>query len=354
MTGKIATPDAAASAGRLARLDGLRGVAACLVAFYHAQLLFAPGTFDRAGPVVAALHTWGWTAVDLFFIISGFIFANAYGRPGQLASGEALRRFALARVARLYPLHLVMLLTTAFLFAGKPGSDGAAFMAHLLMLQAFVSPFADTFDGPSWSLTIECLCYAIFALAACAGRRVLLGVTVAAAALGGLWLALYGLPGGPWDSGLVARGLLGFFVGQGLWHGRARLSAIPAAALALALAAGLALATGPWSPVLALDLLAWPAALLLALRWPALESRAALWLGDRSYAIYLIHMPVIELAAKRFGPVSGGTLTVVAFHAALAVIVGLLADAALRRIELPARHLIRHAWPRRARAALSV
>lgn len=327
--------------GRLARLDGLRGLAACIVAFYHARLLFSAETFVGASMPVAWLHQWGWAFVDLFFVISGYIFAHVYAAPGRLSSGAALRRFALARMARLWPLHLVMLGTCAFLFAGKPGSDAAAFLAHLFMLQGFVQPFADTFDGPSWSLTIECLCYLVFAGAAFAGQRALLAVTGLSIVGGGLYLAFNAPPGGPWSNDLIPRGLLGFFVGQALWHLRARLGRVPGLALAGVGAAGFGLAAGPWSPLVPLDLLAWPALLLLGLRASLLGGRAALWLGDRSYAIYLIHMPVIELAAKRLGPVEGGAATVAAVHVVLAAIVALLADAAYRRIELPARDRIR-------------
>jgi len=333
--------------GRLARLDGLRGLAACVVVFYHSRLMFADGAFARAGPVAAWLHGWGWAFVDLFFLISGYIFAHVYLRPGALASGRRLADFAVARIARLYPLHLATLLAAAFLFAGKPGSDGAAFAAHLFMLQAFTAPFADTFNGPSWSLTIECACYVVFAAAAFSGPRVLALVTVGAICWGAADLALTGPPGGPWAGDLVPRGLLGFFMGQALWHGRAGLARVPAGLLLLPLAGGLVLAAGPWSPLVPLDLLAWPAAVLLALRLPVMGGRAMVWLGDRSYGIYLVHMPLIEFAAKRFGPFDGGWLAMLVLHAALAAGVLLLADATLRRIEQPARAAIRAGWAAR-------
>lgn len=330
--------------GRLARLDGLRGLAAMVVVFYHCRLMFAEGVFASAGPIVGWLHGWGWAFVDLFFLISGYIFAHVYGQAGALSGGRALADFAVARFARLYPLHIVMLVVTAFLFAGKPGSDAAAFGAHLLMAQAFVRPFADTFDGPSWSLTIECLCYAVFAAAAFAGPRVLAALTLAAVVWAAGTLALQGPPGGPWSGDLAPRGILGFFMGQALWRGRAICARIPAALLLAGLVAGLILAAGPLSPLVPLDLLGWPAALLLALRLPVMGGRVMLWLGDRSYGIYLMHMPLLEFVTKRFGPFEGGFAAVAALHLVVIAAVLVLADAALRRIEQPARRLIRAGW----------
>ena len=163
---------------RLARLDGLRGVAACLVAFaYHPQELFAAGAFASAGPVVAWFHTWGWTFVDLFFLISGYLFAHVYLGADKLRTPADVADFAVARIARLYPLHLLMLLATGLLFWGKPENTPLAFAAHLVMLQAFVAPVAHTFVGPAWSLSVEVICYVLFALGAAAGPRALRLVT---------------------------------------------------------------------------------------------------------------------------------------------------------------------------------
>ncbi len=334
---------------RLARLDGLRAVAACMVSFgYHGAHLFRDGSFDGAGVLVGWVHLWGWLFVDLFFVLSGYIFAHVYlSKPGTLAETQGLARFAAARFARLYPLHLVMLLVTAALFAGRPENTLLAFGAHLLMLQAAVAPVAQTFVGPSWSLSVEVACYILFALGAASGPRALRLVTGGAIALALVMLVLNSAPVGTYARDNFPRGLLGFFIGQVLWHQRARLAAIPGWALALAVPAGLALPTGPLSPILPAALLAWPAALLLALRLNWLESRALCWLGDRSYAIYLIHMPLIDLAVRLTGKVGGGVGAVLLGHLALVVATLILADLAYRVVECPARRAIRAGFLRR-------
>ncbi|MEP7222912.1 MAG: acyltransferase, partial [Novosphingobium sp.] len=155
--------------GRLGRLDGLRGIAACGVVFtYHASLLFAGGQLTAVEHIapLSWLRQWGWTFVDLFFVLSGYIFAHVYRGGEALAGRRQLGDFAVARIARLYPLHLVMLLLVAAIAFGRAANTPGAFIANLLMVQAFIQPFGLSFNGPSWSISIECLCYLLFALGA--------------------------------------------------------------------------------------------------------------------------------------------------------------------------------------------
>lgn len=337
-------------ADRLARLDGLRGLAAAVVAFlYHAQVFFDPG-HALAGPeLLVWFQNWGWAFVDLFFVISGYIFAHVYLRGEGLGKGR-LADFAVARIARLYPLHIATLLACALLFAANPQNTWFAFLGHLAMAQAFVPPVAQSFNGPSWSISIEVVCYVLFAIGALGGKRTLRIVSMGAIACALLQLAALGRPGGPWVGDQLPRGLLGFFVGQALWHGRLRLARIPAPALVLALAIGLTIDVGRASPLLPMSLLAWPAALLLAMRVPLMESRPLLWLGDRSYSIYLIHSVVFMLAEQALPEnVRGWGLAL-----ALVPVVLIASDLSYRLFETPARLAIRAAWQRRQLAGAQI
>jgi len=143
-------------------LTSIRGVAAAWVVAYHVQPLW----FPRAPGAVASGLLIGHTAVDIFFVLSGFILAQVYGvmRAGQVPM------FWLRRICRIYPLHLAVMATvplailmaSALRGAAHP-SDWISFGVITLLLQSFLlddSPW----NPPSWSLGVELLCYAVFPL----------------------------------------------------------------------------------------------------------------------------------------------------------------------------------------------
>ena len=110
----------AAAAPRLTLIDGLRGFAAVAVLFYHYMHFAMIGTdheryfeyldYQPARAAFAILYDWGFYAVQLFWMISGFVFAAVYfGREATT------REFVVNRFARLYPLHFLTLLVVAVL-----------------------------------------------------------------------------------------------------------------------------------------------------------------------------------------------------------------------------------------------
>ena len=91
---------------RSASLTSIRGIAAWWVAF-HNMRVYLPLAPDG---LLAAVAQRGYLAVDLFFVLSGFVLQINYGRAMRNPSWTAIRAFAIARAARVYPLHLFMCL----------------------------------------------------------------------------------------------------------------------------------------------------------------------------------------------------------------------------------------------------
>ena len=287
----------ATTQGELRALTGARGVAAWWVVLYHLRQSIAglPGWAD------AALAK-GYLAVDFFFLLSGFvIWLTWHDRVRTEAP-----RFLVKRVARVWPLHALMLAGAAALAVvlavhghADPAFPAAALPLHLLLVQDWGLADPLRWNDPAWSISAEAAAYLLFPLLARAvdWRRWSIPALLAAAAviLAGLALAMHAQPSLGADIARfgVARCLAEFTVGTivaALWQRRPATAIAPPLLLAVALLA--ACFAG------AAETLAIPAAfaaLLLALARSAgrrnnpLEVRAVHWLGAISYATYLSH-----------------------------------------------------------------
>src|SRR5262249_47299325 len=115
----------------------------------------------------------GGKAVSLFFVISGFVFYWLYSRA-VASTRIGAQEFALLRFSRLYPLHLATLLIVAALQPLYLSATGSYFIyayndAKHFVLNLFFASFwglqsDQSFNGPSWSISIEILLYAVFFL----------------------------------------------------------------------------------------------------------------------------------------------------------------------------------------------
>ncbi|WP_409470071.1 acyltransferase family protein [Streptomyces sp. HC307] len=158
-------PRTRSSGGRLRALDGLRLLAALMVALYHyggrgGEVTHAWGSSPKVQ--FPTLHSWfayGCLGVQIFFVISGFVICmSGWGRP--------LRSFFASRVARLMPSYWVAVVLVTAVFA-LPGVAYEAVtpsdaLVNLTLLQQPLG--ADRVLGVCWTLWVEIRFYALFAV----------------------------------------------------------------------------------------------------------------------------------------------------------------------------------------------
>lgn len=313
---------------RLLSLTGLRFWAAVAVFAFHASFegLF---TDEGVGAAVAGLFSKaGWSGVSFFFVLSGFVLAWS-ARPD-----DTPLRFVGRRLAKICPAHLVTALVAFALLAAAGGAVTAGEMIpNLLLLHAWSPRLAVFISGNpvSWSLSCELLFYLCFPLLWRRLSRVrpsrlwwYAGAVTAAVAVVPLIAGL--LPAGPpvtmpdgttglWQYWFVyvlppVRALefvlgilLARLVREGLWRGP---GPVPATALAVV---GYALATQlPYLYGLVAALVV-PVSLLIcafATRDAAghptfLAGRTMRWLGETSFAFYLVHRLVLTYGHQLLG-----------------------------------------------------
>jgi peptidoglycan/LPS O-acetylase OafA/YrhL len=143
-------------------LTSARFFAALYVVFFHSRWGVTPGsTFDQFLSV-------GYSSVCFFFLLSGYVLGAVYLRMGK---SVAPRSFYVARFARIYPLYFVSVLAdTPFAVLGRVAKYGlliafsrvmVLFAGSVFMLQMWL-PTDTVVNIPSWSLAIEAVFYLSF------------------------------------------------------------------------------------------------------------------------------------------------------------------------------------------------
>lgn len=349
-------------------LDGLRAVAVLAVLGYHLEL---PG------------FRGGFLGVEVFFTLSGYLVTALLLVELRRTGTVALGRFARARARRLVPALLLCLLGTAAAVALLTPDAIVGLRAELIAALGYVQnwhlviaevPYGTAFEAPSpllhlWSLAVEAQLYVLWPLVltgclAIIGRRRTIAVTLTLVALSVLATAVLFDADAP---GRVYYGTdtraSGFLIGAALaaaWAGRPR-DATPAATRVYGWVgtAGLAGLLVVFVTVSEFDerlylqgglagvgLLA---ALVVAAAvhprtWPArlLGAAPLVWLGRRSYGVYLYHWPVVVLSE----PLTG-LVPVILVDAGRVALTLLIASASYQWVELPVRRLARHEGQRR-------
>lgn len=366
------------SSSSLLSIQALRGFAALYVVVYHSGLALAHADIPALAWLTTHVIKRGHVGVDVFFVISGFIITwVAILGQGKGKGPEPPDEFLVKRAFRLAPPYWLMsVLHSTWL---NPVSTGVLLTSFAFMPQANVD--APYFGYPAlyvgWSLNYEVFFYALCALGlALFGRRALALVALA------LFTTTIIVPF--WHSGVVLRNpealynwatplqamaanplVLEFLLGAGLaWLYAAHRHRLTPAVARVLMAVGVAtFVMSVVGPVPKFDLLGrgLPAGALL-IGMVAMEHcgdlrvpRIAVWLGELSYALYLVHPSVIEATHRLVGVLSpqwiGTQLMLFAVNFALTLVLAMLLH---RYVEQPSialgRRTIdwmrdrRHAW----------
>lgn len=281
---------------RIEYIDAIRGIASVMVLFDHAIAHWFPEYREWTLSYI----NLGRIGITAFFVVSGYV-------VGLTLSKQTIRTFSIRRFWRLYPIYwMCTALYVAAVAMSHPASlEFTAFIVliNITMLQGFLG--ITSILGPAWTLGVE-IAYYVQGVVAKA-----LGVLPRAAWLGYLWLAAYAamsasnLLAGSDYTALMPLMLYTASVGYAVYvnesSGRRDLLPLLVAGAVVVPLGAIALLTSQngeiWSPVAFLSSYLIGGGLFVGLH--ALRRRlmppSVLWLGAVSYALYLIHITVIEL-----------------------------------------------------------
>lgn len=348
-------------------IDGLRAVAVFAVLLYHLGIKWIPG---------------GFLGVDLFFVISGYVITRLILDSIAQSSALDLRAFFFARVRRLYPALLFMIIGSTLIIAAFAPEAIHQFLRDLPYvltgsnnwhLVAIHRNYFDSIGRPpllqhTWSLGVEFQFYLIWPLILISalryfGKKNLAKVALFIAAISGTALFLFSVAVDASSSANQISHIyfgtdthsIGLFLGSALavsWIPQNLSRVISQRAQDFVDGIGVIGFIGLLSAFLFIDesnptlyRIAFPlvgalgCALIVSLVHPAsrfaplLSARWLLWIGERSYGIYLWHWvifqvtrPSVDLAGAQW-----------AINAARILIVLALADISLRWVEIPIR-----------------
>ncbi|MGW3955538.1 acyltransferase family protein [Streptomyces sp. NPDC004752] len=314
-------------------LDGLRGLAALYVVLFHCWLYTFPGYPDSSAPPWLDGLMFGRLAVVFFLVLSGFSLAISPAGHGWRSGGVG--RFLRRRAWRILPPYwaaLAMSLIISWFVVpashfGPP--TGESILVYGLVVQDMVS--APTPNGAFWSIGVETELYLLFPLLLFVRRRWGAAVLVACVTLPVIARGLMAVDANPvegdnWLAPHLAPVFVAGVIGAGVvtasdrvqrlpWGWLTVLAALPV--LALGVIQGsvwtvhhyfwVDLAVAPAMAMLLAAVATGRPAVLIRL----LTMRPVRGLGDFSYSLYLIHLPIVMAVIRRVAPhfVSAGLPT---------------------------------------------
>lgn len=312
---------------KLNQLAGLRGICAWWVVFFHSLSLM-----EGAMPApLARFLSHGYLAVDLFFLLSGFVIFLSYHASLTKNFPHSIGKFYWNRFTRIYPLHIVMLggyllLFAAYTFLSNSGTAPSrytwtSFFQSMFLVHMWIGNNELTWNVPSWSISSEWFVYLFFPLMAFGLRKIrggvpvhLLTIIASAVLLHLIYVAsgIESLGSGVARMALIRtllEFLMGVLVGSLYVNHKDFLEKSRGAALAgfLALCV-LYVGTGlPDHTLIPLAFALLIAYLSVTTSWAtaALSRPTLVYLGEISYSTYMVHYLVYDLLKAGFVSPSG-------------------------------------------------
>jgi len=354
-------------------IDGLRALAVTAVVLYHLGINWIPG---------------GFLGVDLFFVISGYVITRLILDSIESSNGLDIKEFYLARIRRLLPGLLILLIITSLAMALFAPDSIRRFVTDLPFVLSgtnnwhLVSIHQDYFQAigrppllqHTWSLAVEFQFYLIWPVILLSiwrrfGKRVVRSAALLIATFSGTALFLFSTQADNATAGRISHiyfgtdtHSLGLFLGSALavsWIPRNLTPNISQRAQDFVDGIGVFGFIGLLCIFLFIDetnatlyQIAFPlagifgCATLISLVHPAsrfspiLCNKLLLWIGQRSYGIYLWHWVIFQIT--RPGVDLTGSL--LALNIARILLVLILADISLRAIEIPIRKGLVQNW----------
>ncbi|PZF58983.1 acyltransferase [Curtobacterium sp. MCSS17_008] len=208
-------------------LDGLRGLSALAVVFYHAYLFTGTtGTGPTELPWLRPVIGWGYLGVPVFIVLSGYVLMlpvltrfDGYRIPGGIWG------FIKRRARRIIPPYWVALVLFAVLILvvpvlGQPGGTQwdtklpmgwGTFLTHVFLVHDFFPQYIGKIDGPMWSVAVEWQIYFLMPFLILPLWRLVGGwATTSGLLLIGVWMGSESRYSWvhPWFVGLFAVGML--------------------------------------------------------------------------------------------------------------------------------------------------
>lgn len=361
-------------------LTSLRFVAAFMVMFGHMFGQVYSG-IDQTTPAFRALQNFAQVGMSLFFVLSGYVISYNYTSIGSLRKAD-IKRFSIARFARIYPAYILVLLLNAWIWSWSDVTP-LGLLAHLSLTQDWFMhtvngiPLISQFHNAAvmWSISAEWFCYLLFPLICFTLDRVTRPVVGAAlvwvANLGWMyWVSVMG------SHYLISGNVHGYKLYEwlGYYSPFVRLFEFVIGCLAFRIGSRLSepgLTEQKLSPLFASTSVVWlvgalivfnlsgmwfffgwcggytPGAALLIFccgRYGGsiLKSRWLVLSGDASYSFYLLHT-IVTYAMLRLVPLPTNNVFFAAITIVGTIAVNLLVSIALyKSFESPARVAIRH------------